>query len=180
MSAPEWSYTRLGLRRWLVSGLGLGYMPVASGTFGSLVASALALAVWGGFMVTGASLRYLDVAWVLLMLLACVGCVAFGKWACAYYAHRCRPGKDHDPGVVVIDELAGQWLSLIGLAMPNLPRALTVLGVQFVLFRIFDVLKPPPCRRLEKLPFGWGILLDDLAAAIYANLIGQVIFRVIL
>ena len=180
MNVPESSCTRPGLRRWFVSGFGLGYMPVASGTFGSLVASVLALGVWGGFKASGANPRYLDAAWAVLTLLASVGCVAWGKWACAYYANRCRPGKDHDPGVVVIDELAGQWLSLIGLAMPTFPRALAVLGVQFLLFRIFDIIKPPPGRRLEKLPFGWGILLDDLAAAVYANVLGQVIFRLIL
>ena len=57
---------------------------------------------------------------------------------------------------------------------------LAVLAVQFFFFRLFDVIKPPPGRQLEKLHGGWGILLDDIAAGIYANIVGQIIFRVFL
>jgi len=52
-----------------------------------------------------------------------------------------------------------------------------VLLAGFLAFRIFDITKPPPARQLERLPAGWGILLDDLAAAVYANLLCQIIFR---
>ncbi len=53
-----------------------------------------------------------------------------------------------------------------------------VLVGQFLLFRVFDVVKPPPARQAEALPAGWGILTDDLIAGVYANLVGQVIWRV--
>jgi phosphatidylglycerophosphatase A len=59
----------------------------------------------------------------------------------------------------------------------DLRHTAAVLAVQFFLFRLFDVVKPPPARQLERLPAGWGILLDDLAAGIYANIVGQVVFR---
>ena len=70
----------------------------------------------------------------------------------------------------MIDEVAGQWLALT-LAPPSLPFALLAL----VLFRVFDILKPPPVRWLERLPEGTGIVVDDLAAGLYALLVYLVI-----
>ena len=165
------------IRRWLMTGLGVGYAPVAPGTFGSAGAVAIALIVWTATgHVAGCSCTLAQGAcWVVLAVLAGAGCVAWGPWAIAYFADRCR--KPGDPGQVVLDEWAGQWVAIIALPMPTLGRTLTVLAVQFVLFRLFDVLKPPPGRRLERLPGGWGILLDDLAAGVYANVVGQVILR---
>jgi len=175
--APRWSLSRLGLQRWIVSGLGIGYMPVASGTWGSAVAAALALAVWGGFQLTSASPALLDVAWIVLTLIASACCVIWGPWAVEYYAARSR--KQGDPGVVVIDEFAGQWIALVALPFDTLRSTLIILAVQFLLFRFFDVGKFPPARQLERLPHGWGILLDDLAAGAYANICGQILFRLI-
>ena len=54
---------------------------------------------------------------------------------------------------------------------------LIVLSVAFTFFRLFDILKPPPVRQLERLPHGWGILMDDLAAGVYANILGQILIR---
>jgi phosphatidylglycerophosphatase A len=71
-----------------------------------------------------------------------------------------------DPGVVVVDEVVGQWISL--LFLPFTP-AVAVAG--FVLFRVLDVFKPWPARQLESLPDGWGIMSDDVMAGIYANLL---------
>lgn len=171
------SLHRLGMKRWVVSGLGIGYMPIASGTFGSGIAIALALACWGGVYIAGKQFAWLDPIWLILTALASVACVRWGPWAVEYYAKRSR--KLGDPGVVVIDEFAGQWLSLVALPMPTLGRTLMVLACQFFFFRLFDVIKPPPARQFERLPMGWGILCDDLAAGVYANIIGQIIFRVI-
>jgi len=165
------------IRRLWMTGLGLGYAPVASGTFGSAGAIAIAMAVWlVARTVTGdVDPSLLNACWVVLILLASVGCVAWGPWAVAYYAGRCR--KSGDPGQVVLDEWAGQWLALIALPMVTPGRMLIVMAIQFFLFRLFDVTKPPPGRRLEKFPGGWGILLDDLAAGVYANVVGQLIVR---
>lgn len=68
-----------------------------------------------------------------------------------------------DPGFVVIDEVIGQWIALLGSA-PNWKHALIALA----LFRFFDITKPFPVRMLEKLPGGWGIIFDDVAAGLYA------------
>ena len=69
-------------------------------------------------------------------------------------------GKD-DPSEVVIDELAGQWLALIGL-----PHSIGFAIASFIIFRILDIAKPFPINQLEKLPQGWGVMLDDIAAGL--------------
>jgi phosphatidylglycerophosphatase A len=74
-----------------------------------------------------------------------------------------RESGRHDPGFVVIDEVAGQWLALLG-SPADWRHGLIAL----VLFRIFDITKPFPVRRLERLPGGWGIVFDDVAAGLYA------------
>ncbi|GAA3769603.1 phosphatidylglycerophosphatase A family protein [Terriglobus aquaticus] len=81
-----------------------------------------------------------------------------------------RESGRKDPQIVVIDEVAGQWLALV-FSAPTVP--LTLLGL--LLFRIFDILKPPPVRALEKLPEGTGIVVDDLAAGGYALVVGMLL-----
>ncbi|MBP7934077.1 MAG: phosphatidylglycerophosphatase A [Phycisphaerae bacterium] len=167
------------MRRALMSGFGLGYAPVASGTFGSAGAVVIAFVLWLMARQVDSTPFVLNAAWVILTLGAGWVCVAYGSWAAQYYAG--RSPKEGDPGQVVIDEFAGQWLSLVLIPLPSasLNRTLIALTLQFFLFRVFDVLKPPPGRRMEKLPAGWGILMDDLAAGVYANVIGQVVLRLI-
>jgi phosphatidylglycerophosphatase A len=75
-----------------------------------------------------------------------------------------------DPQHVVIDEVAGQLIALIAIR-PDWPHAL----LSLVLFRLFDIVKPPPCRKLENLPAGTGIMMDDVAAGLYALAIAQLI-----
>ena len=74
-----------------------------------------------------------------------------------------RESGRKDPGFVVIDEVTGQWIALLG-SGANWRHAVMAL----VLFRIFDITKPFPVRQLEKLPEGWGIVFDDVAAGLYA------------
>jgi phosphatidylglycerophosphatase A len=76
-----------------------------------------------------------------------------------------RESERPDPGHVVIDEVAGQWIALI-FSRVNLSHLLA----GFLLFRLFDIVKPWPARQLERLPGGWGIMLDDVAAGVYAFL----------
>jgi phosphatidylglycerophosphatase A len=71
----------------------------------------------------------------------------------------------HDPGMVVVDEIAGMWASLM-----LLPWSAGTAVAGFLLFRVMDVVKPYPARSLESLPRGWGIMADDLMAGLYANL----------
>jgi len=77
-----------------------------------------------------------------------------------------------DPQIVVVDELAGQLIALIAV-----PLAWKTLLAGFILFRAFDILKPPPIRQLEKLPEGTGIVLDDVAAGIFALAVMQLLLH---
>jgi phosphatidylglycerophosphatase A len=102
--------------------------------------------------------------------------VIYGKWAAAYY-------REPDPGTVVLDEYAGFALTVAGVPVPAwcvshgaLGTFLFVAGL-YVIFRATDTLKLPPANWLEKLPWGWGVLLDDLAAGVQANVIAQVVVR---
>ena len=75
-----------------------------------------------------------------------------------------------DPQCIVIDEVAGQWIALI-----FAPRAWKTLLAGFILFRVFDIVKPPPVRQLERLPEGTGIVVDDVAAGVYALALMQLL-----
>ena len=163
------------MRRWWMTGLGSGYAPIAPGTAGSAVAIVVAFVAWTAVTTIGADPILLNVTWVVLTLLAGLGCIVWGPWAIAYFAETAK--KQGDPGPVVLDEWVGQWLALLAIPMPTLERVVAVLLVQFFAFRLFDILKPPPSRQWEKLPAGWGILMDDLAAGVYANIVGQIVFR---
>jgi phosphatidylglycerophosphatase A len=83
-----------------------------------------------------------------------------------------RASATKDPQFVVIDEVAGQLIALIAV-----PLAWKTFLAGFILFRAFDIVKPPPVRQLEKLPEGFGIVLDDVAAGIYALVIMQLLLR---
>jgi phosphatidylglycerophosphatase A len=95
-----------------------------------------------------------------------VALVPLAVWACG--AEAARRGES-DPGAIVADEVAGQWLALavLTIAMER-PPTLIEAAVSFVLFRLLDIAKPWPIRRLERLPGGWGIVADDLAAGLVA------------
>lgn len=141
---------------------GLGAIPKAPGTFGTLsgvFCAAMAL----GFVPLSAQTAVLS----LLLLVVCVVNVMLGPWCERYFG-----GKD--PQSVTIDELAGYLLTCL-LA----PRGVSlgmVLVVAFVAFRFFDILKLPPAKQAEKLPQGWGVLLDDLVAGVYAGLTVRLFF----
>ncbi|MFQ5699559.1 MAG: phosphatidylglycerophosphatase A [Myxococcota bacterium] len=144
----------------IATGAGTGYLPVAPGTFGS----ALGVVLWAGLAAISspASLGYAA---------ATLAVTGVGVWA-ADRAEQILGLKDD--GRITVDEVAGQ---LIALAF--LPLSIGVGAAGFVLFRLFDILKPPPVRALEALPGGLGVMLDDVLAGIYANLAGQLLWRVL-
>lgn len=156
-----------------LTGLGTGWLPLVPGTWGSAAAVVLLLPIWYGLAAVGAPRWSVDVLLLAGIGLASHLAVRWGWWAIAHWGRA-------DPRQFTLDELAGQWVALLGapIALSADASALAcVLGGQFLLFRVFDVLKPPPARALEHLPTGWGILADDLAAGLYANLAGQVLWR---
>ena len=100
----------------------------------------------------------------------CVALFFVGVYAAARVARRLGI---EDPSIVVVDEVLGMWLSILGL--PFTP-VVAVLG--FLLFRILDIVKPYPAASLEHLPGGFGIMADDVAAGLYANLLLRVFLLV--
>jgi phosphatidylglycerophosphatase A len=131
--------------------LGAGYSPIAPGTAGSLVAIVIAYL-----------LRGVLAPWHFAVLAALS--FAPAVWAADVTA---RELKLKDPGVVVIDEVIGQWLTVAGASVVNWKTALAA----FLLFRLFDIWKPPPVRQLEALPGGLGINADDAMAGVYGALV---------
>jgi phosphatidylglycerophosphatase A len=132
---------------------GAGLLKPGPGTWGSVAAVLL----WAAFAFTlHPSALTLTLALTLGIALALV----FGVPAATIVE---RESGGHDPQFVVIDEVAGQWIALLFCPI-DWRHALIAL----VLFRLFDITKPFPVRRLERLPAGWGIVFDDVAAGLYA------------
>lgn len=141
---------------------GAGLLKPGPGTYGSVAA---VLLWWGAAHVWHAAGASLAIG----TLFAAVFATLAGIPAATIVA---REAGREDPGFVVIDEVAGQWIALIGMR-PDWQHALLAL----VLFRVFDIWKPWPVRRLESLPEGTGIMLDDVAAGALAIVVELVISR---
>ena len=139
---------------------GAGFLKPGPGTY----ASAITVLLWLG----GSWLLYSNTLHLLIAtLIALAVAIALGIPAATRVA---RESGRKDPGFVVIDEVAGQLIALISVP-PDWPHAILAL----LLFRFFDILKPPPIRRLEALPEGTGIVVDDLGAGVYALVCLQLI-----
>ena len=142
----------------LATGGNVGRIPVASGTFGSLV---------------GLPIVYVfsRIDWIFAAVLT-AALILFSVWV-AHHAEQQLQAKD--PGCIVIDEIAGMCVAMLGI-----PLTWTTGAAGFFLFRLFDVIKPPPARQMEKrLSGGWGVVMDDVVAGIMANIvlrIGLVLF----
>lgn len=139
--------------KFLGSGFFTGYIPFASGTFGSLAALLV-------YYIPGFEKLYIIIPAILLA--ASYGIFIAGKFEKVY-------GKD--PSECTIDEVAGMWISLL-----FLPKNLILSLIAFVIWRAMDIIKPYPVHRLEDLPGGWGIMLDDIAAALYSLAIVHIIY----
>ena len=161
------------LKTLCITVLGSGFLRPAPATWGSALASLFFAGLWFAWAAAAGSPWTLAAATLAGVLVASVIAVRWGVWAIARFGNK-------DPKPFVLDEFAGQWLSLYLLPLASgadARSAVCVIAGQFVLFRIFDVLKPPPARQLERLPAGWGILFDDLFAGVYANIAGQLLWR---
>jgi phosphatidylglycerophosphatase A len=142
---------------------GVGYMPIAPGTFGSMIGVAIYLLLAELFRRSPSALRELSVLLAVELILITV-ITLVGIWAATRVE---RLARRKDPGKVVIDEVSGQLIALL----PILPRVdtgwITIFSA-FLLFRLFDIIKPYPARRLESLESGLGIMADDIVAGAYA------------
>ncbi|ERP31284.1 phosphatidylglycerophosphatase A [Chitinivibrio alkaliphilus] len=137
----------------------VGCIPGAPGTYGSL-ATVLLL-----FLVRQRADPFFATAYMPQFFLALLGLVLLGVWASsgAEEIYGC-----HDPSEVVIDEVAGQLISLAGITTVLGGLTAESLLLAFVLFRFFDIVKPWPVHRFERLPGGVGVMLDDVCAGVLA------------
>jgi phosphatidylglycerophosphatase A len=139
---------------------GAGHLRPGPGTWGSLAA----LALWSG----GA--RLISEPWRVPAALAVVAVtLLLGIPAASLIA---REKGDNDPSCVVIDEVSGQTLAFVAV-----PLHWNSLLAAFILFRAFDILKPPPVRQLERIPGGAGIMLDDIGAGLLALAVVQLLLH---
>jgi len=153
----------------IATGLYSGYSPWASGTAGTLVGLLL-------YLIPGMESPLLLGALIVIMFFAGVwssarvaAIVGHQLTESAAKAKAAFQGDAHaaaDPSIVVIDEIVGMWVTLL-----FLPKTIPVMLIGFVAFRAMDIIKPQPARAFERVPDGWGIMLDDLVAGIYANVI---------
>jgi phosphatidylglycerophosphatase A len=147
----------------VATGAGSGYAPVASGTFGSMVGVALffplsALGSW-------------------LYLLVTVGLISLGVWAADEFE---RAHGKKDDGRIVIDEIVGQLLTYFPFVFLGFPAGFLWLVTGFVVFRVFDVVKPGPVRWAEQgFEGGAGVVLDDVLAGIFSALVMAALIAVL-
>ncbi len=153
---------------WVATFFGAGYLHPGPGTHASLITAV----VWWVVASRLAPTQHLPVLAVLALAATVAGIAAAGVVA--------RESGRKDPPQVVIDEVAGQMIALLSFPF-FVPLTWKYLLASFILFRGFDIVKPPPVRQLEKLPGGWGIMLDDVAAGLLALVSLQLLihFRVL-
>lgn len=141
---------------WLATGLGIGLYAPAPGTFGAAWGSLLA---WGLSYVPGLGWQVLTI--VILFFIGVPLCTAAGR----------ALGRGKDPGAIVWDEIV--TVPIVFLIVPMSNWRIAAAG--FFLHRLLDTVKPPPARQLERLPEGWGVMADDVAASVYACLLLYVV-----
>ncbi|MCK5052060.1 MAG: phosphatidylglycerophosphatase A [Candidatus Cloacimonetes bacterium] len=141
---------------------GIGYFPKAPGTAGTLFAAIVYFALpdqWFG------SWQNSSLALIVILVGSIISTVFISK---------AEERLGHDNSKIVLDEFWGYFIAVL-----YLPKTLVVIAAAFVLFRIFDILKPEPVNVLQKLHKGWGVMADDIMAGIYANVVLQIVIRLI-
>ena len=152
-----------GLAKCIASGFYVVYIPFIQGTVGSLWIPLLYL------LIPGTWLLHFQERISFAILVISVVLYFTGVWA----SSECEMVWGRDPGRVVIDEIAGMFVTLL-----FVPITTVTVWLGFFLFRIFDVVKPPPVRWSEQFPRGWGIMSDDVLAGIYANIVLRIVLFV--
>lgn len=141
--------------KFLGSGFFTGYIPFASGTFGSIVASII-------YFIIPESEN------ILLLLGLIIVFFIYG----VYVSYKFENVYGKDPAECTIDEVVGTWIALL-----NIPKSFLLVVISFFIWRALDIIKPFPARKSESLPGGWGIMVDDVISAFYTFLIMQILYH---
>lgn len=135
----------------IATGFFFGYVPIAPGTAGSLIA----VFIYWFFINSNLQL------FLTLLVFFILGIPTSAKF---------EKRDGHDPSIVVVDEMVGMWVSLLFVEK----KILNVL-ISFLLFRTMDIIKPPPAKKFDNMSGGLGIMMDDIVAGIYANILTQIL-----
>ena len=138
----------------IASGFGVGFSPIAPGTVGAI----FAICCWLGLSLFFSAS---DVWWLTMVVILFF--VRVGIWA----ANRLQPYWGEDPSQIVVDEMVGMWIPLLIVPIEKIEYIL----MAFLLFRFFDIVKPLGIRKMEYLPGGVGVMLDDVLSGIYSFIV---------
>lgn len=148
------------IHKTIATGFGSGYSPIAPGTAGALVAC---LMLWGYVQCIGINYNNnFQIGFIILIIITTL----LGVWA----TYHLQAEWGEDPSRVVVDEMIGVWINLL-----FVPLTWQNIIIGFVLFRFFDIVKPLGIRKMEAFENGWGVMLDDVLAGIYGNIVLQII-----
>ena len=139
---------------------GIGFIPFMPGTFGTLTAAVVYLGLPSDWFNSFPGVFYLITGVMILFF--------FG----VFISGKAEKKLGHDAGCIIIDEFAGYLLCVL-----FLPKSILMAIYTFVVFRVFDIAKPQPIKLSQKLSGGWGIMVDDVLAAVYTNLFMQLMIR---
>ena len=162
MSDARRAFAAAPVSAFLATGFGSGLSPVAPGTAGSLVGLAIAWLLRSHAGIVGSPVGLLTSG------------LAVGLLGVAVSGPVCRALGAEDPGCIVIDEISGQLIACAAIPLVPLKTAGAAVAAwagAFVLFRLFDIVKPGPIRGLQRLPGGWGVVIDDVAAGLAAAVV---------
>ncbi|MFK7981025.1 MAG: phosphatidylglycerophosphatase A [Saprospiraceae bacterium] len=148
------------LHKIIATAFGAGYVPIAPGTAGALLGCIL-LAAYTHFIGFNNNTNF-QIGFSIIIILTTLA----GVWA----TRNLQAEWGEDPSKVVIDEVIGVWINLL-----FVPLNWQNICIGFVLFRFFDIAKPLGIRKMEAFENGWGVMLDDVLAGIYGNMVLQII-----
>jgi phosphatidylglycerophosphatase A len=148
------------IHSFLASFFGIGFLPKMPGTWGSVAAFGLYLLLPAAAL-SGSGL-YISIPALLFFCLISV-----------FVSTKAEQKLGHDSPHIVIDEVCGYFVAVM-----FLPKSLLIGVYAFVLFRVFDIAKPFPISRSQNLPKGWGVVVDDILAGFYANVLTQIIIKI--
>ena len=151
--------TKLSFSTLVASLFGIGFIPFMPGTFGSLAAFGIYMLIPASFWFYG---QYIVMGLLLVLALAAV-----------FISRAAEKILGEDAGSIVIDELLGYFVATL-----FLPHNWLIGLYAFILFRVFDIAKPFPIYRSQRISGGWGVVIDDLIAGLYANLLIQILIRI--
>lgn len=142
---------------------GVGFFPFAPGTFATLISAIIYY-----FLIPESFIYTISGGIIFLLILVLL------SFPLSVLIRKSEDKLGEDSGKIVIDEVIGYFISVL-----FLPKTLTIILLGFVLFRIFDIFKPEPVNVLQKVKAGWGVILDDVMAGIYANIVLRLILKFI-